>query len=154
MQKVFSILRWILASRRLILSTFIFVSSFSIAIWYEFRKSSGKAVGTQIFLSQASASAAISEWSLGLKTTAFTNFKLWKIYIYILLVTAILMHLKLERAKYVNLIVSSFSPTPNFQQKLKKTILLDFSCINRLWKGCGLCSSSLQYLQLLNLIRH
>ena len=42
------------------------------------------------------------------------------------------MHLKLERAMYVKLIVSSLSPTPNFQQKLKKTILLDFSCINRL----------------------
>ena len=56
-------------------------SSFSIAIWcYELRKSSGKGVGTQTFLSQACASAAISEWFLGLKGTAFSNFKLWKIF--------------------------------------------------------------------------
>ena len=32
-------------------------------------------VGTQTFLSQACASAAISKWSLGLKSTAFSNLR-------------------------------------------------------------------------------
>ena len=47
-----------------------FPSQFDI-IW------SGKWAWTQTFLSQACVSAAISEWSLGLKSTAFSNFKLW-----------------------------------------------------------------------------
>ena len=65
---------------RLILSTFIF--GFIIfncnLIGYELRKSSGKGVGTQTILSQACASAAISEWFVGLKSTEFSNFKLRK----------------------------------------------------------------------------
>ena len=65
------------------------------------------------------------------------------------------MHLKLERAMYVKLIISSLSPTPNFPQKIKKTILLDFSCINRLVEMVVVyVLLHCQYLQLLNLIRH
>ena len=59
---------------RLILSSFIFgfIIFHRKLICYELRKSFRKGVGTQAFLSQAC--AAISEWFLELKNTAFFFF--------------------------------------------------------------------------------